>query len=533
MMIKILVVDDEFVIRKGIKTSIDWSSFGIEISDASNGKEALEKASAINPDIVITDIRMPVMDGLELCSKLREQLPQTKIVILSGYDDFSYAQNAIKYNVSDYLLKPIGADELIKTVSKLKQKIYAEKRIAEKNNKNTIIIKENIELIQKQLFNTILNNENRDYGYIFETAEKIGVSLNGPKYRIILIDIDNYFFITENMHNYQINEFRKNILDIGKKVLYPTGFIFDSESDYFITLLNVNSNEDKIIIDLIKKMKDELKTEIEVSTTICVGNICNDIQDLSKSYREARIALRQKIHFGKNSTIFYKKEFKQNQLRPLLYPSDEESLLLDSIRSANKAQTQDSICKIFKPFKDSRASYRTIQTIAIRILTMVINLAEDMGISFNDLPSHIYNFYEEIRKYETFDDIIAWVDDNINKIIDSVIKKKSAKYNSIIALAVDYIEANYDKPITLKDIANVTYVTPNYLCNIFKKETNENFTEWLNKYRIEKAKQLLKASPQLKTYEIADMVGFNDYKYFSYVFKKYTGCNSRTYRNSI
>lgn len=530
-MIRVLIVDDELLIRKGILTSIDWSSLGVEIYDANNGKEALDKAIALEPHIVVTDIRMPVMDGLELCSKLREQLPKIEIVVLSGYDDFSYAQNAIKYNVSDYLLKPIGAPELIRIINNLKQKIYFEEKITQKNNQNARIVQENIDLIKTRLFNSLLDSENIDDDFIFEMAESIGVSFDGPKYRILIIDIDNYYFVTEDMDNHQINEFRRKIITAARKVVYPTGDILNSESDYFICFLNIC--KENIVTDLISNIKDTLKLEEEVSTTICIGNTCDSIKDLSKSYEEARIALKQKIHFGKNSIIFYKDSFSNTQLRPLLYPSDEERLLLDNIRLAQKDGTENSIRKIFEHFKDSNASYRIIQTVAMRVLTMVINLVEDMGIPINNIPFHIYNFYEEIKKYETLEDIMLWVEDNIYIIIDLIIESKSKKYNLIISSAINYIEENYNKPITLKDIASVVYVTPNYFCNIFKKETNENFTEWLNKYRIKKAKQLFRESPYLKTYEIADMVGFNEYKYFSYVFKKYTGCNSRAYRNSI
>lgn len=529
ILIKLLIVDDELIIRKGIKTSIDWETYGIEIHEASNGQEALEKAPNIKPHIVMTDIRMPVMDGLKLCEKLQSKGIDAKIVILSGYDDFAYAQKAIKYGVEDYLLKPIGAPELIKVIRKIKQKILLEDKTMKKINDESKLIEDNLDLIRSGFIHKLLNDEFNDIDFIVERAKQLDISFIGPQYRIMLLDIDNYFFIIEDMHYREVLEFRKSFIEIAQHEFNSTGNVFDSQFDFFIVLVNLKKYDD--IETYIKDVKKSIVHRFETSITISISKPCQEICELSKTYKEARIALKQKAHMGKNRMIYYDDECSMEQLRPLIYPSQEEGNLLEYLRLMKEDKVIKSIDSIFVPLKDIRVNLTTIYGVIVRLMTMIMNLAEDMGVSPNKLPLDRFRLHEEVKKYKTFDDSIYWLKEVVVEIIALIQNSKSESYNSIIVSALNYIDENYHHTINLKDIASTVYVSPNYFCKIFKQEMNENFTEWLNKYRIEKAKYLMIGKPHLKTYDIARRVGFNDYKYFSNIFKKYTGHTSREYKN--
>ncbi|GKX32259.1 DNA-binding response regulator [Vallitalea longa] len=415
-MIKMMIVDDEPLIRKGFTITIDWESYGIVIvGEAANGKEALVKIEKLEPDIIVTDIKMPIMDGIDLSKEITKKYSDIKIIILSGYNEFEYAQQILKTNACDYLLKPVNVEELIKLVIKLKGEIIKHKEKKEIINKKDKLIECYKDDIKSKILKDILIPNYSSSNDILEQAKFIGLDLEGESYCVFIVKMDmevakGQRYLTKKQKD--IGNLIRDILQIYNF----KGFICYTHYNFLACILVNNKELKNAYIQFYENLKDNLSKSIEEKFCIGVGTICNNIHEISDSYKNAKYVLDNLTFLGKNSVVFY----------------------------------------------DNK-------------------------------------------------------DSNINK------------YKKIVKVAIDYVYANYDRNITLAQVAEFVLISPNYFSKIFKEETNKNFIDWLNELRIHKAKNLLK-DPLLKIYEVAEKVGYSDYKYFSYNFKKYTGISAKDYR---
>ena len=534
-MINMLIVDDEIIVRRGIKTAIEWSSYGICIvGEAKNGKEALEKALELQPHIVVTDVRMPIMDGLEFARNLKEALPNTKIVILSGYDDFEYAKQAIRINVDEYVLKPFGSEELLNLILKLKNKILQEQHHHENALRTQSLIEENRLLLQSKLILSLLKESYDDYTYIQKKAELVQLDISGPMYQVIIIDIDDQYIIMEDLPAKDSEALKKSVLNIASSVIqkhFQCAFCI-SEFNYFVGLINTKNNATMHIIDVCQQIKEQIQQNLKITVTLCIGNAYAHIKDIPLSYSEALTALRQKIYQGKNAIIHIKQVNVTDQKTTVSSLITPEKDLLTALQKADYPQIQEIIAKMLENLAGNYATEAQIKNYCARILLLSTNALEVMGINIRrDMGSEL-NVYAHLKNYETVDDISHWMEHLFFKFIESIDHYKNQKYKQIVHVAIEYISEHYTENITLKTLSEVVYVTPNYLSKVFKEETGQNFIEWLNNFRIEKAKELLK-DVRYKTYEIAEKVGYSDYKHFSYNFKRYTGKSPRSYRKDI
>lgn len=532
-MLRVMIVDDEPTIRQGIIASIDWSQYEIEIvGEASNGKEALERAPDLDPQIIITDIRMPVMDGLELTRELKKMLSETKIVILSGYDDFGYAKQALRLGVCEYLLKPVGAEELIALLLKLKNDIQvetAQKIQAESARK---LLSENLLLLQSEFIQATLKGTFNDPDLVLPKAAQLNIDFTGPFYQVVIIDIDDYLLQTEDMTEKEQAAMKSAVLNTAQTVLASKGrgLFCLSEFDYLIGLINGTQGEMDIILELYRTIQAEIKQSLKLTVTFGIGRAYGKLTEIPCSYRESIVCLRKKIFKGKEQMIVFEPEWLQLTTRPLIYPTADEKELLGQLKLMEGQQVTAIIEKIFNHLLVAIAGPEDLKSFCVKFIIIAMNSLEELGV---DLEKHLgKNFepYKEIDKYETLEDIKIWLNNLLQFFIQIIKETKNEKYKGIVKLAIQFIQEHYHEDINLADITSTVFVTPNYLSRVFKEQTGESLIDWLNRFRIEKAKTLL-LDFQIKIYEIAEKVGYNDYKYFSHIFKKYTGMTPKEYRD--
>ncbi|WP_239619110.1 response regulator [Cohnella mopanensis] len=532
-MIKLMLVDDEPIIRKGIRTSIEWDKVGIEIvGEASNGADAIEKAMQLKPHIVITDIRMPIMDGLALSGQLKNQLPGTKIVILSGYEDFEYAREALSLGVTEYLLKPVGAEELISLITVLKDEVIEKETQKNIRLSYDLAINENSPHIKSNFIIKILKGGFPDAPSILERAKILNLNLTDSEYIVFAIDIDDSINTIEDRYMANKNLLHFSVMNIAEEILLSkaSGLVCYSDSEHLIGLINAKNVTETFMNSIFADIQYWINKYLRLSVSIGIGEMNNRIMDINNSYSEAYAALRHKIYKGKSSIIHYS-EVKDSQLSmSTLYPSEEEKAILHNLKTLNTDGLYETINMIFSKFRSSHMAAESIRNICSRLIVISISSIEEMGINIQSSLSADFNPYTEAGKFEILDDLQQWVISIFDIIIAHLQDNKTLKFKSIISLALKYIEENYQKDLSLSDIASIVYVTPNYLSRIFKEEVGINFTGWLNQFRVEKAKDLLKDAGA-KTYSVANQVGYKDYKYFSHVFKKYTGYSPSEYKD--
>lgn len=530
-MMKMVLIEDEPIVRKAILFCVNWEDYDVEIvGEASNGEEGLKKCLECRPDIVITDIRMPQMDGLELVKRLKECLPETKVIILSGYEKFEYAKRAITLGVSEYLLKPVDEDELVAAVRKLQERIQNERKSTKERQDSAYLIKQNLMTLQSEFFHQFLDGKYRKKEDVKAKALKLKIDLSGKRYRAFMMHIDKES-LWENEHREEdLNLLHFSICNISEEIMTEKigkGFLICYGSMDFAGILCMNDLERVSITDLLREIQQKLRKYVKISVSIGVGNSYPDLMDLRQSFREAQKALKNKFYTGHLSLNIFK-EGGANGDEEFVYPVQKERQLAQCQNSRDEDGMFQILNQIFKEIQNSCLSEKKAKGECCRLVDMLVKNAEQQRIDSSKCLGKSFNIYADIQELETLVDIKLWVEETIRKLQRELLQRR--KYSVIVTNAMEYMGRNYFRDISLPEMADRAGVTPNYFSKVFKEEAGINFVDWLNKLRVEKAIQLLEEGT-FKVYEVAEKVGFSDYKYFSAIFKKIMKCTPKQYQN--
>ncbi|ABP66303.1 response regulator receiver protein [Caldicellulosiruptor saccharolyticus DSM 8903] len=537
-MYKILIVDDDMLIRKGIRNVIRWKDFDCEIcAEASTGEEALELIKKFTPDIVITDIRMPNMDGIELIERIKAILPQCKIIILTAYREFEYAQRAIKFGAFDFLLKPTKVEDIINVVQKAIAEINKEKTMIEELEKINRLLQEKLPILRENfLFNVIfemITNEDE----IVQMAE------------VYKIDIKNFVMILAecgikeenekpNSHLYLLGV--SNILNdfIDKDCSIYTIYLNNSQAVYVVSFECEPSKKEELeFFELLKQLKKAAIECFNIDLTLVVSTWGYGIVELPNKFKECIDAINYKFYFDNEDIIYYK------DLSHLFVYVDDKKLkylkneIISNVRYGNISNIDILLSELEETLKKSKADKQYIFNLYYLML-IEINMIKAQVLSSSsqyeqeDKLQDI-EFLSEILKCKSISELNGVLKMSIQKTIEEVQKHNQSKMGSLIKKVIEYIKANYSyNEISLSEISEKFFVSPSYLSRLFKKETGKNLSDFINEYRIEKAKELL-ATTDLKTYEVADKVGIPDPHYFSRIFKRYTGYSPSEYKEIV
>ncbi|MBS4210480.1 response regulator [Bacillus sp. FJAT-50079] len=525
----VLIVDDEDMIREGISSSISWKQLEMNvIGKAEDGLEALEIFYKNIPEIVITDIKMPFMNGLELIEKIRNEFPDTYIIIISGYDQFEYAQKAVKMGAFDYILKPIEIDYVESLLLKIK-KDYDNKKMHKKSEK---LLKEqadnSLELLQTQFLKDIMVGKITDEKIIEEKSKKLGFDRAMNNYnKVIILDMDDSAHIYNNTLDKEFSEIIKGIIqtehnvysiEIEKKrmVICCLG-----EGERFIS---------KRISEISKKIRNELLDQLQKTITIGFGENYNSLCLLQKSYEEALRCLEYKFFMGYNQNIYYEDiKDRVNHYSNVINNNDNE--IIYSLDFSNKALLSQSVTQIFSKMKDAGGdSYLYTKMIVSSIYMYGIRALNEVEGTIDEVFDNPIVEIENNTKYQTIDAVIENLISNLHKISDYISSRKYGEFKYIVEKAKGYINQKYClSTFSINDVAKYSNMSVSYFSMIFKRETGFTFIDYLTMLRVDKAKYLLKVS-NYKTYEISEIVGYNNSTYFSTTFKKYTGYSPSSYR---
>ena len=532
-MLKLLVVDDEESARQGISSTIDWASNGIELcGDAANGAEALEIAYHEIPNIVLTDIRMPVMDGLELAKILSCKWPEIKIIIMSGYDEFSYAQQALKYGIMDYLLKPSKPITILEAVLKAKDSIEAQKnkeRIYQQLRSN---FQESIPVLANNFLRNLLHNKSKKAPNIQAGFKLYGISLSINNIMAAVFSIDRHADSDIGFKSDDIELMKFAVKNIAQEIIggsYRCEVLEDG--DYIVSIINIDDNR-KELIPVLEKVRESISRLLEFSVTIGVGNFQDDIRTLFVSYREAIYANKAKFIMGNNSIIEYEslpdsRGSSDNQ--GSAYPLPVEKEMISCFKSADESAIQPTLEAFFYTIIRDNCRSSFIINSCLALLFSIYHLCVEKNVDTDEIFGSDLSDLNDLAESETIDQLKLKVL-NIIKVAFNQFNF-SKNNNTIIELALQYIKENYASDISRESVASAVFVTPGYLSLLFRRKLNLTFIEYLNKVRIENACKYLK-NTRLKTYEIATAVGYYDEKYFSHVFKKYIGYTPSQYRKT-
>lgn len=538
-MYKLILVDDEEEVRKGIIKKIKWDQYGFEvIGEAENGIEALDIAEKIIPDILITDIKMPFMDGITLAEKFRKKYPVTKIIILTGFDEFEYAHKAIKLDITEYILKPISSTELIEVLLKVKEKIdeeFAQKKDIEKLKEH---YNKSLPILQEKFFSSLITNgfSNEE---IKEKSYNYSLNIDGKGFATAVLSIDETkeYLKEDNIISMQkdIELLQFAILNIFKDVIikYNVGIAFLHDNHIVSILIFQEDNKDAImkkVLTILEEVRLYVEKYIKHTATIGVGNFCDDLSNIKYSYKNAINALDYSLIVGKNKVI-YIEDMEPCQIRNLVFDENKDRLLSSFIKVGTSEEIKDIINSLFDEIINKKVSFKSYQVYLLEMITTILKVAEDFEIDIDHIFGDDYNLFVELYKFKNLIDVKEWITEICIKIKGYISQSRKNICKLIVEDAIKYIKDNYgSNDITIDKICGILHISSAYFSSIFKKETKLTFINYLTEVRMEKAKELLRTT-NLKTFEIANRVGYSEANYFSYCFKKRFGSSPSEYRN--
>ena len=539
-MIKIFLVEDEIAIRKGIKNSIDWEKEGYEfVGEAGDGELAYPMILKTKPDILITDIKMPFMDGLQLSKLVRKELPATKILILSGYDEFEYAKEAIKLQVAEYLLKPISSAKLLDVLAQVKEVIRQEQEEKELIKKYKEDMKENRELEKERFLNQIIT-QNLSLAQILETGESLGMDLSAPLYNILLLKI------TENGGKQETYAEIESALDTLSGV-----FSFRRGVDEWLFLLTADDAEKmERRIESCRKTVRQIteKTDPPVEYFGALGNPVERLREIKNSLKEAEKKFAFQYFKKWNQILEIPVRDVGSSENPQTEKKENEELLISSVQvdklnhkiienfihTGLRREVSNFVDDYFMSLGEkSVQSLMFRQYVAMDFYLAAVAFLERLGFSSKELVERCGDLKEMEQVIQT----IEQTKEYIKKVLDATLECRESvsrkRYSDLLKEAVSYIEHHYEEEdISLNQVAASVNISPSHFSTIFSKEMGETFIEYLTNVRMERAKQLLRSST-MKTAEIAYAVGYKDAHYFSYLFKKVQKCTPREFRTQV
>lgn len=510
--IRIIIIDDDELIRDGMKHSIPWKKLGYKIiGEADNGKSGIEIISEVIPDMVLLDIGMPQMDGLDVSAWLRRYYPDIKIVILSAHSDFEYARRAIKEKVMEYIVKPIYRPDFIELLKKIRKQIINEKEL----KKQEIFIKEIAEIGQQTYVDELVLKiiHGADVKSSVELLQKLltndQLGIEDPTLALIEGKSENMAHILEIFKVHQKNMMNKAVFfQIKENVI---GVVFQK-----INEMRIKTFFEKII------------TEQAVDITVGVGQPVKSWEKLGDSYKKAYIALRHSFYIGNKCIVCFNNTMKYSE--DYEYPFYIEENLFEAIKNHNKTEMERCIHQLIDTFgKESHVQRKIIINSSIvfmiNIERRVIRLCHELYQATDNDPFDM----EVILKLDCLEKMKNYLLDTIGDMYDYAHRTNKNKEKILISNCLNYMGKNY-RIATLVTTAEENYVSPNYLSFLFKIETGETFIDALTQIKVSKAKEFLK-SGKYKIYEIAELVGYKDSRHFSKIFKKYTGYLPKDFHN--
>ena len=534
----IILVDDEEEVRKSIIKQIDWESAGFKVvGDAENGEDALEKIEVLEPDVVLTDIRMPYMDGLTLAEKIRQRYPSMKVVIFSGSDDFEYAQKAIKLNVTEYILKPVNVEELTSILKRIKSNLDEE--IEEKRNVSRLRenYRKSLPIIREQFFNDMVHRRLSD-DLIESKLREYDIPITGArKWVIAAVDVeksDDRSKKTLSLHEEE-ELIPISVMQIVREKLksYCRFSLFQStaEAEMVVIAALDDDNTTTGLIDVLGDICKEAKRILEVPVTIGIGHSVTGLSKIAGSYQSAVEALGYKAVVGSGITIYI------NDMEPvgsgkLEFDNADESDFISAVKFGPDEKIEAVTARISGKLESAKVHYRQQQVYVFGVLNTIIQMIQQYDLNLEEILGGELEYLSVIDKLQKREEFGEWLLKTAHKMNQAINQERDITTRQVIQQAKQYIMDNYQNPdLSVEMICRHLHMSPAYFSTMFKKETGQAYIAYLTEIRLNKAVELLNKTDD-KTYVIASKVGYQEQNYFSYVFKKKFGVSPTKFRGA-
>lgn len=536
-MLKVLIVDDEPIMRKGIYSKIDWEDLQLECAgEAKDGVDALERIREKRPNIVLTDIRMPEMDGLDFISRAKNFDPELRFVVISGYDDFQFAREAIRYGVSDYLLKPVNRDELRKALLKIRDELLAQ---GHDRDVRTMLLKHyeaNIIALRQRRLTRLLQASTDatalvDFHGYWEGLPEAGYTV--AVYRLEPIRFPHIGFSSdeEDLLWYCI----QNIVEQSMREMSQAGIVFRhaARPDELIAIIACPPSGGTAIRQA-QHALGSIRQYLRLDAVVGLGYSVNAAEELATSYEQAVGAARGAVLHGTGKVYPYSSlvspDHKEQGGMPRI-TGEQERLLSIHLRERNEAWVRHWLEQRYEELSAlPDAAYTQFERLSLHIYSLLNNNLRELTGDRDAMLRESGNFVSSLLSFRTWRDAAEALMETSRSVMRMISEPKNATGGDIVDEVKRYIGEFSNENITLSWVAEKYYIHPNYFSKLFKVKCGENFNDYVTRVRLEKAVNLM-VNSELTIAEIAEVVGYDSAPYFSNVFRKVYGMSPSKYRD--
>ncbi len=521
-MIKIMIVDDMPIFLEYLRTAIDWDAYGFELCcEAKNGREAYENAVLFQPDIVLSDIKMPYMDGLTLTEKLGLLNPEIAVVLITGNSEFEYARRAIKLGVVDYIVKPFEKEELILTLLNLQDNINKAIEMKQEKKDDLYLKREQLlrqliysKAVDAQLSNGLIQyglqlfNENRFYVIAIEieaSLESIQLSEKAMNWKSVIGNLYNDYLETKTP-KYFFTDYEGRVVFINTLAIKHDAIVDDDDLQHFMGFI---------------------RERLELDVTFGIGSVHTGLEGIRTSYLESINALSHRFQLGGNKAIKY--EAISNEEKTYgFYSAEINEIILNHLHQLNAGHTIEVIESVFKEADMKSFSPEYKRMINMGIISLLLSYLVKAGKNISDVFPETFNPYSVVNT-ETDEAQRRFIKLSYVKAFDYLIAHRDSRSSQIARDAKTCIDENYsNSEFNMNDLSKKLMVNQTYLRKMFKDEMGMTITEYLTKVRMDQAKTLV-LQERFKLSAISEMVGYSDPGYFSKCFKHHFGVSPSEY----
>ena len=533
-MYKLLVVEDEYVIRKGIIDSIDWQEIGFcVVGDAANGREGIRCVEETQPDVILTDVRMPVMDGLTMAEAVLVKYPDIKMIILSGFADFEYAQQAIRFRVFDYLLKPTNKDRVIQCFLRLKAKIDAERSEVMRHLNMQSKMYEGLLKLREDFFARAFAQELSMGRVLQDRLDYLEIDMSGDIFAVGIIKLELDSSAIEDAWKSDHKLLRFSYYNIFNELLGDgeRGICVVLSIKEIAVVFNFKDEPytQKAAADFMNagtKALGDLLGDGNARVSAGLGRGFTEFSMLKKSFEQAECAVDKAFFDGGSDCRIYHETPEsgiEEKKRIENYPAISDQIV-DETLAGNTDGVEMLIAEMFEQFEKAHLKSE-------EVLDYAYNLCFKLFADFSALPKSDDDsaslpdegYKEEIYGMATLDALESYIMGLFRQAAQNFFAKKNDSTENIIDSVKRYIQKNYASDISLEMLSKKMFISSSYLSYLYKNTTGQSYSAYLRDIRLGKARELLQNNNDLKVYEVCYMVGYKEYKYFSQQFKKAFG----------
>lgn len=531
-MYTLLIADDEQLERQALRFIIENKCSEISIiAEVGDGKSAVAVTAEEKPDIVLMDIRMPELNGLEAARVIRSMLPDTTIIMLTAFDEFNYAKEALSLGAAEYLLKPLRPNDLIQTLHEVVSKVAQRKR----REKEEAELKKNLEqampFIKNSFMYDVISGKVTDIHDFRDRADFLGIKADSGV--ILVANIDNFKQITRRASELEKQMVKQRVYQHICEIAGKETLVVPFGGDEIIIFASYTGEVDEAgvqdqIRDLAKRIRDGI-IQVGISITIGIGRYYTDPLHIHKSYLEAVSAQQQKFYIGDNQ-IIHIDDVPHLSSATFRYPFNYERNLLDKVRCGERQQAKEILRQLLQELFTAKASIETVKACVLELLIVLSRAAVEGGANLEQLTLLNFNCINHLTSCVDREEVRHWIFESLDQFMDNMLESRSSMNVRLINKACTYITENFHKSISLEEVAQTVHLSPYYFSRIFKAEKGCNFVEFLTKVRIDKAKLMLQ-NPEQTVVRVAAEAGYQDASYFCRVFRQEVGLTPNQYRS--